>query len=338
MNRLKLRVSMLVFIVCIIFSSNVYAIENIKDYEDKLYISKESEDFLETHNINVDELKLMLHQNNYVLKSTVNSTSNNNYVGVFDEDIKALKNADKVYNFDDVQIRKYVDGLLNTKSEVDISHMLRSIDRPSNDDGVGYEVQSKAGYMQATSYASLPNRSINNLTDIAYLFYSIAPNTYDSPVFDFGVRGGIYHWAGQLSPNPNGYEDNSINRNDGDKIYFNINVDKNNWVRCRAVSASDFSNVLYDKYYYLNGITKHNASFNKQITLCNPNRDFNTGSAIYNGGFSQSYLYRADGSYAGSVTNRTGKFGVSGINGSRDKVVVNSSTQWDTEDVTIRFY
>lgn len=75
--------------------------------------------------------------------------------------------------------------------------------------------------------------------------------------------------------------------------------------------------------------------------MCNPNRDFNTGSAIYNGGFSQSYLYRADGSYTpmnySSVTNRTGKFGVSGIYGSRDKVEVNSSTQWDTENITIRF-
>ncbi|MDY2987582.1 MAG: hypothetical protein SOR77_08115 [Peptoniphilus sp.] len=38
-----------------------------------------------------------------------------------------------------------------------------------------------------------------------------------------------------------------------------------------------------------------------------------------------------------SVTNRTGKFGVSGIYGSRDKVEVNSSTQWDTENITIRF-
>lgn len=338
----NLKTILTVMAVIIMLTINVNAKEDFNSQlkNSRIELSQDSISFLESVGIDINELYNRMDEINYNFKGEKKQI---NYVGDLDSDIKALINAKLAYDFTDDQVKEYVKGLLDTKSEVDFSSTLslRSIDRPYNDDGVGYEVQSNSGYSQATSYATLPRRVINNLDDIVYLFYSVSPNTSDTPIFDFGVRGGMYHWAGTINPNPKGNEDQSIGKLDGERIYFNISIDKNNWVKCRVVSANDFSEVLYDKYYYLNGITKYNGTFNKQISLCNKYRNFNTGSCIYNGGFSKSYLYKANGSYtpmnSNSVTSRTGVFGVKGISGSRNKVHVNSYTKWTNEDVSIIF-
>lgn len=264
------------------------------------------------------------------------------YTGVLNEDILSLKRAAEAYDFTEQQIEEYVEGLVNTPSELVTESQL--ISTMANDrtekDGVGYEVMSKAGYTQATSYATLPKRSINNKDDIAYVFYTAYVN--GGTCMDFGVRGGMYSWVTTYLP-AIAADGQKINKNDGQKIYFNINVEKNGYLRCRILDASNFSNVLCDTSYQMRGVAQNNMIFNKQITFCNNNQTFKSGCKISGGGFDQSYVYttRANAKMNASNTksDRCGVFGIKGVSGSRNLVTVNNAktTKWDTEVVTIEF-
>ena len=148
-----------------------------------------------------DEAISFLAENNISLDSKVTPNSevmsegngNTEYIGVLNEEILALKNAAQAYGFTQQQIQAYVEGILNTPTTVifeednpDLSIMSNPTSTRVPDDGIGYEVQSLTGYSQATSYVTLPTRSINNLNDIAYLFYTAYSS---STCMDFGVRG-----------------------------------------------------------------------------------------------------------------------------------------------------
>ena len=211
------------------------------------------------------------------------------YVGILDEDILALKRAAEANNFTEEQIVQYVEGLVNTPSKfipedknsgIAVTSTPEANDRRADDDGIGYEVQSKTGYSQATSYATLPKRSINNLQDIAYIFYTVYAG---DTCMDFGVRGGMYSWAITYNPVPSGFNTNqTISKSDGERVYFNIYVETNNVLRCRLLDANNFSNVLFDGTYTMSGVAKDRCIFNKQITLCRADRNFTTGSKISN--------------------------------------------------------
>lgn len=315
-------------------------------------LSSEAKTFLKQHNIyNVEER---------AKSQTYSNTSEKLYVGILDKDILALKNAAEANNFTDEQIVQYVDGLLNTPSEVilesanvvrnavsdnSISNNSRTVtddipraqDRSAYDDGIGYEVQSNWGYSQATSYVTLPTRDINNLQDIAYVFYTVYVN---STCMDFGLRGGMYSWA--VTYNPATADNNiTISKQDGERVYFNIYVEANNLLRCRILDANNFSNVLYDGTFQMTGVAENSLCFNKQITVCNADRDFTSGSSIENAKFTGSTLYNSNGYWSMNTSNcnanRCGRFGVSGITNSYQKVTVNDYTKWASEDISIHF-
>ena len=296
-------------------------------------LSKESIDFLEKNGI----YDLQEH-----FDTIAYTNEENLYAGILDEDILALKRAAEANNFTEEQIQKYVEGLLNSSPTIVLESQMVSpmaADRKDRD-GVGYEVQSKDGYTQATSYATLPKRNINNLADIAYVFYTVYVN--GGTCMDFGVRGGMYSWVTTYLPVVSG-DGTKINKNDGEKIYFNINVEKNGVLRCRILDANNFSNVLCDTLYQMTGVAKNNMIFNKQITFCNNYQTFNSGCKISNGGFDNSYIYTTTGyskmNSTNTLSNRCGRFGIVGIDGSREMVTVNNAntSEWDKEDVTITF-
>lgn len=120
-----------------------------------------------------------------------------------------------------------------------------------------------------------------------------------------------------------------------------IYVERNNVLRCRLLDANNFSNVLFDGTYTMNGVAKDRCIFNKQITMCSNNRIFTTGSKLSHGKYTSSTSYNSAGYYTMNTSNcnaaRCGRFGATGIAGSREKVTVNSYTQWGNEDVTIEF-
>lgn len=303
-------------------------------------LGQEAADFLEQNGITDLEARLSI-------QLYSDDSEENMYVGILDEDILALKRAAEAHNFTEEQVQQYVEGLMNTPSEVVLEDKSASARKDSTDrtkkDGVGYEVQSLGGYSQATSYATLPIRSINNLQDIAYVFYT----AYSGPTcMDFGVRGGMYNWVTMFLPKLDDNkqaagDDKNINKKDGERIYFNINVEKNGVLRCRLLDANNFSNVLCDTMYAMSGVAKDKMVFNKQITFCNNNCTYTSGCKISNARFDQSYLYNTAGYRKMDSTNtksdRCGRFGIVGIEGSREMVKINNSTQWDSEDITIHF-
>ena len=84
----------------------------------------------------------------------------------------------------------------------------------------------------------------------------------------------------------------------------------------------------------MTGVKKDSMVFNKQISLCNNYATYTSGSSISHAKFNQSYLYNSKGyslmNSSNTNSKRRGAFG-----GSR--VIVNSYTQWDSEDVSIYF-
>lgn len=303
-------------------------------------LSAEAEQFLKENQIyNLEER---------VRAQTYSLGEENLYVGILDEDVLALKRAAEAHNFTNEQIVQYVEGLVNTPSRfvpedknsaIAVASVPEANNRPAGDDGIGYEVQSKTGYSQATSYATLPKRSINNMQDIAYIFYTVYAGKY---CMDFGLRAGMYSWAIAYNPIPSGFDtEQTIPKKDGERVYFNVYVEKNGVLRCRILDANNFSNVLFDDTYEMTGVAKDSCIFNKQITMCRADRNFTTGSKISNGKFTASTLYNSAGYYTMNTSNcnsaRCGRFGVTGVSGSREKVTVNNYTQWDSEDITIEF-
>ena len=225
----------------------------IKEKLSDTTLSNEAEKFLEENNISLDS-KLVSNAPNVAIVE-----KSSEYVGILNEEILALKRAAQAYGFTQQQIQAYVTGLMNTPTEVIFeedtkrpSVLPKPISTRIPDDGIGYEVQSSYGYTQATSYVTLPTRNINNLNDIAYLFYTAySPSTN----MDFGVRGGMYSWVSSFTPVQGNDKDGIvIGKYDGDRVYFNISVENDGWLRCKILDANDFSNELLNVLYQMSGV------------------------------------------------------------------------------------
>lgn len=291
-------------------------------------LSFEAEWFLMKYGVDLD----ISHNGNAVmgLDAIENDAADSVYVGILNEDILALKNATEAHDFTKQQVQDYVDGLMNTTPQI----IRESSSEPKStripDDGIGYEVQSKRGYSQATSYVTLPTRNINNLDDIVYVFFTAySPDT----CMDFGVRGGMYDWVSNFTPVQAG-DGQSIGKRDGEQIYFNIYVEKNGWLRCRILDANNFSRVLFDAAYKMSGVKKNEMVFNKQITFCNNHRRFTSGCSITHARFDQTYIYTTTYHTPMNSDNtnpyRRGAFGGSGVR-------VNYRNGWESEDISIYF-
>jgi hypothetical protein len=118
-------------------------------------------------------------------------------------------------------------------------------------------------------------------------------------------------------------------------------VETNGYLRFRVLDANDFSTVYYDISYYVgdHSIYRTNASFNRQITLCNDTANFYTGAYLKNGQFSDAYIYSSSGYSktiaSNTLSNRRGAFGTNST--TAQKVTVNSSTPWYAENISISF-
>lgn len=128
----------------------------------------------------------------------------------------------------------------------------------------------------------------------------------------------------------------------GSSVYFDVTMATNGVTRCRILDGNDFSNVLYDVSYNVSnkGINRSNVTFNRQMTLCDSQKQYNDGSYLLNGGFDKAYVYASNGSYDKTLTTNThsshrGAFGTNSTN--RNQVKVNSYQPWYMEDVSINF-
>lgn len=305
----------------------------IKSELSDMSLTDEAKKFLYDNGVDFDH---ELTQKSSGIKSGKNVSE---YVGILNEEILALKRAAQAHGFTRQQIQEYVDGIVHAPTEVILENSNKAystLSTPTStripDYGIGYEVQSLYGYNQATSYVTLPTRNINNLNDITYLFYT----AYSSNnCMDFGVRGGMYNWVSSFTPVQNSNDDAvAIGKSDGERVYFNISVETNGWLRCKIIDANNFSNVILNVLYQMSGVTQNGMFFNKQITLCNNFATYTSGSSITHGKFDQSYLYTTTGysimNSSNTNPNRRGAFGGSGV-------IVHSYTQWGSEDVSIYF-
>ena len=124
-------------------------------------------------------------------------------------------------------------------------------------------------------------------------------------------------------------------------MYFNGAVETNGYLRFRILDGNDFSKVYVDISYYVGdkGVYRTNASFNRQISLCNDKALFNIGAYCQRAKFDRAYIYSNNGpvhpGYTNTESNRCGTFGVD--KDSRLKVSVINSLEWYEEDVTITF-
>lgn len=288
-------------------------------------LSLEAEEFLAEYEVNLD-----ISRDGNAIMGIDDDEDGSSYVGVLNEDILALKNATEAYGFTKQQVQEYVDGLVDEAPQIIRDSKSKKKSTRIPDDGIGYEVQSLSGYNQATSYATLPTRKIDNEDDIVYIFFTAYSS---STCMDFGVRGGMYNWVSHFSPKEKG-DGESIGKRDGEQIYFNIYVEKSGWLRCRILDAKNFSNVLFDAAYQMEGVKKNRMVFNKQITLCNKYAQFTSGCYITHARFDQAYIYtttyNAPMNSKNTNSKRRGAFG-------GDRVVVNSTDGWTSEDVSIYF-
>lgn len=301
-------------------------------------LSEEAVAFLQEHNVDTSIFEI----------STLSLDEETQIANSYDESVLALKDAAAANNFTDEQIQKYVEGLVSTPTTVAPNDGISTlaVDRPY-DNGIGYEVKSNAGYYQETAFATLPtvNRAASSGTySDAYMFYTVSGPKWGIDVgLAYCSGGGVEAWRGCYTPQGQLMQTKNLSSTlkSGDRVYFNAVVETNGYLRFRVLDASDFSVVHYDLAYYVGdqGIYRSNAAFNRQISLCNGAKNFNTGAYMRNAQFSNAYIYASSG-YSQTVAsnteaNRRGVFGTNSTN--RNQVTVNSYSPWYAENVSINF-
>ena len=303
-------------------------------------LSEEAITFLQEHNVDTSIFEI----------STLSLDEETQIANSYDESVLFLKNQTEAYEFTDEQIQAYVEGLVTKPTMVIQDETIAPYaDNRPGDNGIGYEVKSKGGYYQETAFATLPtvNRAKDSTSPAsAYMFYTLS-NVPESWGIDVGLWYGsgnhIEAWRSfyKLPGGANIPIDNLFSLKAGDLVYFNGAVETNGYLRFRVLDGNDFSKVYVDISYYVGdkGIYRTNASFNRQISLCNDKALFNTGAYCQRAKFDRAYIYSDNGpvqpGYTNTESNRCGTFGVD--RESRLKVSVIDSLEWYKEDVTITF-
>ena len=311
-------------------------------------LSNEAVAFLQEHGVDPSIFEVSA----YALMDEETAIANS-----YNESVLALKDAAEANNFTDEQIQEYVDGLISTPTTVvsgsesgiePYADNQPSADNRPKDDGIGYEVKSNSGYYQETAYATLPtvNRAASSgLKNAGYLFYTVYGNTDWCIDVGLGYDSG---WGGEAwrgcytIPGEETLSGSAISTlKAGSKVYLSAVVETNSYLRFRVLDGNNFSIVHYDISYYVGdkGIYRTNAAFNRQITLCNPDKNFNTGAYLRNGQFSDAYIYSSSGYSktiaSNTVSNHRGRFGTNSTNAKQ--VTVNSHDPWYAENISINF-
>lgn len=305
-------------------------------------LSNEAVAFLQEHGVDTSIFEVSA----YALMDEETAIANS-----YNESVLALKDAAEANNFTDEQIQKYVDGLISTPTTVvsgNESGIEPYADNRPTDDGIGYEVKSNSGYYQETAYATLPSvyraASTGSHSD-GYLFYTVSGSG------NWGIDVGLAYnsgtggegWRGCYTAQGSATKCGNIisGLTAGSRVYFNAVVETNGYLRFRVLDGNNFNTVYYDISYYVgdHSIYRTNAAFNRQITLCNAAKNFNTGAYLRNGQFNDAYIYSSSGYSktvaSNTVSNRRGRFGTNSTN--VQQVTVNSSDPWYAENISINF-
>lgn len=324
--------------------------ESVIDENEPYGLNSEIIEFLNMHNVDLsifDDAKT---------EAIVTAEELHEGANSYNESIASLINSTEAYNFTDEQVQAYVRGLVETPTTVvdrNVDSTLSTDEPPSSqnrliDNGIGWEVKSNYGYYQSTAFAKLPSISGKVSTTASYMMYTLT-----GPNGSFGIDVGIGYDYGEDGGNAwrGFYKTTGMKELDYDEynvlikvseVFFDATVYSTGYLRFRVLDSSDFSTVFYDISYYVggDGIYNTNAIFNRQITLCDSAKSYNTGTSIKNAVFYDSRIYSLSG-YSGQVTEENcnesycGRFGTNSTNA--EKVTVNNFDYWYYEDISISF-
>ena len=288
------------------------------------------------------------------------------YTRSYEQIIQSIKAETAAYNFTDEQVEQ----LINSSIHSDITFIVpdsnfarRNIDplsenRPG-DDGVGYEVESIAGFHTTTAYATLPTiytGSESNGTDISgYMFWTVNDKIDIGLCYSSGWYGERWRfcwlYAGSTLQFPAPEDEQSyIWLQDVDQVYLRATILDNEWVLFEIINANNFNQIKsYSIYSGGLGITRANGKWRRQITLCTSDRVddnivvFDGGAYLLGTEFSDCYIYSGTGTSGvtthteGDYVNPTycGKFGLDDT--SREYVDVVDSEDWYYEKIDIEF-
>lgn len=322
-----------------------FAAEELDITIDNYGLSAESIAFLEAHNVGLAQfLDSSIATENIINNEETISTLS--ALPTNEDMVQSLIRQSEANNFTDEQIQKYVEGALTTPTTIIVPNssdatVLPLADNRPFDDGVGYEVKSQNGYYQTTAFAKIPTVYRKSETN-AYMFYTVSDKLDIGIWYGSGTAGEGWRccWKYENQAMETKYDILS-GVTAGKSVYFNAEVIDNNWVQLKVLDGNDFSKVYMNYSFSTSGlgITKTNANWNRQITLCTTS-SFTNGSYLLNGEFSQAYIYKTNGTYANTlptntVENHVGVFGTNST--TAGKVGVNSSSKWYQENISIRF-
>lgn len=345
----------------------------------ELSLSNETLNFVSEHNIDLKKLSINSKTKELFSKNKISSSA---YI---EDSIKAIKDEAEVYNFTTEQIQNYINATLSStpiiaRSKADaereaLNNPVATFDYYADnrvDDGIGWEVKSLPQFSKATTFVNLPT-VLNKVDGTApYMFYTVSTDNNRGWAMDIGVGyengdTGV-KWRGFYLTSQPKNESNSAEKVKDEMVYDQVgSVDSNyvyfiaelldgsntGYLNFKVLNGNNFNVIYYNLMYYVGdkGLFNTNTSFNKQITLCNPLKQFNTGVKILNARFSQSYLYSTpnntnslmlpsnceDGEIINNKKepNRCGKFGTDKTN--VEQVTQNSSTKWYSENISISF-
>lgn len=359
----KLFVTLLAIVM--MMNSNVFAMDiSFEDEATFLDLSKDSLKFLIDRNVDMNIFDDVMGEPTLLYNNTEKNIS---YNRSYEQIVQSVKAEAKAYNFSDDQVEQLINSAIHTPisfyvpEEADAS--VRCIDpistnrNPLKDDGVGYEVLSLAGYHTTTAFATLPEvytgseydgRDVN-----AFMFWTINETIDIGITYSTGTYGEKWRicW---LYPNgelqvPDASED--IPRlQEVRNIYFRTTVIDDEWVRMEIINANNFNETI--KAFCVGtkdlGITRSNAKWRRQITLCTSDKVgttvvFDGGAYLEGAEFSQCHIYA--GTETSGVTAEIdenyvdeeycGRFGLD--NTSRNYVDVEAHTHWSSEKINIYY-
>ena len=302
--------------------------------------------------------------------------------GAYKDIVASIKRDAETYGLSKEQIKNYIKASLatvpiiedNRNKNVVVSSensSTRAVNRPL-DDGIGWEVMSLSKYSGATTFVTLPTIQNRTSNTAAYMFYTIDTTDVFNNVIDFCMDFGVGYDVGgdgvarwrifQVRNDPyfvssqHMYEPFKDIYIDTNRLYFRVEHLQQNpgFMSFKIVDGTNFDRVFVDYHFYVGsyGIYDTNTSFNKQVTLCNTNHNYLTGTRLLNAAFSDSYIYSTpnqitsrmlpahceDGEYIGANTyelDRCGAFGTNSTNARQ--VIKNSGNNWYEENISIYF-
>ena len=326
--------TILTMICVMIIPYAVFADQSYMSPQKNTILSEEAKQFLKENKVDIDFDK-------------IDKRNMNNSITVLDDEILALEESSKAYNFSSQQIKNYVNAITHSKpiyvkNKNSAKSQYRAVDRP-RDNGIGYEVKSRNGYHQETAFAILPDVRRIEATS-GYMMYTVSGSSswgIDVGLW-YGSRNYIHGWMGVYYDGANQVGSPIISElSAGSKVYLSALLESNGNLRVTIFDGDDFSKIYYDLVYYVydKGINRNNGVFNRQITLCCDDKNFNNGSYLLGAKFYDAYIYNSNGYYRtlpqNTISNNCGVFGTNPSN--RYKVQVNSNAYWYAAYINIRF-